>query len=371
MPSRPSLSRAISTRDSTYTCLADHDVQVTQPGIEPGPATELRRAEALLALMSFRGVGPAAAIKLARHFSTWEELARAEEEELRRLVGAPAQALQGRRCPQVAPPPPGVQVLGYWDEDFPEAFRQLKSSPAVVWIRGCLDHTLGVAIVGTRTPSWDATGLARRLAEAAVHAGVQVVSGLAPGIDRAAHEGCLERTGRTVAVIASGVDVPEPKEHTALAQRVVASGGALLSETTPGRRSQRGGHLQRDRLQAALSAAVVVVQCGLQGGTLETAYQALAQHRALLVVEPPEDTADWTGNAALLDPARFHELPRKLQQLLAEHGPATPVTERKFLQVLRQLIPVGTDLKRDRPAPDAQDAARPADAPAVAERPLA
>ena len=141
-----------------------------------------------------------------------------------------------------------------------------------------------VAIVGARRPTPYGEAVAERLATDLVRAGVIVVSGLALGVDAAAHEGALLGEGTTVAVLGTGVDVVYPAANTGLAARIVAGGGALVSEFPDGTRPLRANFPRRNWTMAALSEVVVVVEAGEGSGALITADAALALGRTVMAV---------------------------------------------------------------------------------------
>ena len=156
--------------------------------------------------------------------------------------------------------------------DYPAGLARLPDPPAVLFVHGATTSAPAarVAVVGTREPSPWGDRTARECAAAAVSAGAAVVSGLAWGIDTAAHEAAVAAGGVTWAVLPGSLDVIFPSSNTALAERIVESGGALISEYLPGSRPHPTFFIERDRLQAALSHAVVVVETGTTGGTMHT-----------------------------------------------------------------------------------------------------
>ena len=162
-----------------------------------------------------------------------------------------------------------------------------------------------MAVVGTRHPDRAGVELAGRLAEELVRRDYAVVSGLAIGIDTAAHQAALEAGGRTWAVLGCGVDVLPWAGAADLVRRIPAAGG-LLAEVPPGTAVSSRALVARDRLQSAMSLATVVVQTDRRSGTLHTARFSLLQGRPLVVVAPPGVAPAgpaWAGNAALCDPA--------------------------------------------------------------------
>lgn len=143
---------------------------------------------------------------------------------------------------------------------------------------------LRVAVVGSRRPTPYGEAVAERLAGDLAAAGMVVISGLALGVDAAAHLGALEAGGCTIAVLGTGVDVIYPASHTDLARRIVEGGGALVSQFADGTRPQRGNFPRRNWTIAALSDAVIVVEAAEGSGALITAEAALAQQREVMAV---------------------------------------------------------------------------------------
>jgi DNA processing protein len=141
-----------------------------------------------------------------------------------------------------------------------------------------------VAIVGTRHCTEYGRRLAFELATACSEAGWVVVSGLARGIDGAAHRGALAASGPTVAVLGCGPDVPYPRQHVGLSRDIVDGGGAIITEYPPGASPLAWGFPPRNRIISALSVAVVVVESAATGGSLSTASRAVSQARTVFAV---------------------------------------------------------------------------------------
>lgn len=182
---------------------------------------------------------------------------------------------QGQRC--------GAEVVTLADPQYPQLLRGIPDPPLALYVRGQLPEVLCVAVVGTRNPSSDGEYVAHRMAWELAAAGVCVVSGLARGIDAAAHRGALEGGGPTVAVLGCGVDVRYPAGHEELADRV-ASRGALVSEYPPGTPPAKYHFPLRNRIISGLARAVVVVEATLRSGALITADLALEQGREVFAV---------------------------------------------------------------------------------------
>ena len=178
-----------------------------------------------------------------------------------------------------------ISTLSAGDTAYPTALAAIHDPPPFLWIRGepCALARPAVAIVGSRTASPYALEVARRLGADLARRGISIISGMARGVDSAAHRGALDAGGVTVAVFGCGVDIIYPREHSALAKRICER-GALVSEFRPGTPPYKGHFPQRNRIISGLSLAVVVVEAAERSGSLITADFALEQGRAVLAV---------------------------------------------------------------------------------------
>jgi DNA processing protein len=178
----------------------------------------------------------------------------------------------------------GIGVLPWFDARFPTMLGAISDGPVVLWFRGdlsALDRP-AVAIVGSRAGTVVALETAARLSADLAARGITVVSGLARGVDSAAHRGAL-KTGRTVAVLGSGLDHVYPREHRELA-RDIAVRGLVVSEYPPGTRPEKRFFPLRNRLISGLSRAVVIIEAAEDSGSLITAACALEQGRDVMAV---------------------------------------------------------------------------------------
>jgi DNA processing protein len=182
-------------------------------------------------------------------------------------------------------------------DDLPDAPRQLFA----IGDRSALDAAPAglVAIVGTREASSYGLRVAKALGQAFAKAGAVVVSGMARGVDSAAHEGALYAGGRTIAVLGTGPDVPYPAANRGLHRRVIAS-GLVLSENEPGRMAYLGCFPRRNRIIAALARATIVVEAGHKSGALNTAGQALDLGRSVAAIPGPIDSPRSAGSNQLI-----------------------------------------------------------------------
>lgn len=199
--------------------------------------------------------------------------------------------------------PSAARVVQVFADDaaYPERLRELHQVPPAIFTRGTFAVALppAVAIVGTRHATPYGLRIAQALATACAKAGVCVVSGLAYGIDGAAHQAALNANGRTVAVLGTGPDVYYPRRHRALQERI-AEQGLLMSEFPPGSTGHAGAFPQRNRLIAALADVTVIVEAPERSGALHTANYAADLGRSLGVVPNAIDVPSAKGSNALL-----------------------------------------------------------------------
>ena len=184
---------------------------------------------------------------------------------------------------------------------YPVRLLECSDPPRMLWARGDLSlcDRPCVAIVGTRRATAYGERVARELARVLALAGATIVSGLARGIDAAAHRGALDVQGATCAVLGTGLDVAYPKAHAPL-QRTIADRGLLLSELEPQNAAHGGSFPRRNRIIAALSCVTVVVEAGVKSGALITAAHALEMGRTVAVVPGPIDVPQAQGSNELL-----------------------------------------------------------------------
>jgi DNA processing protein len=243
----------------------------------------------------------------------------------------------------------GIHVMAWNDASFPAALGAISDVPPVLWYRGPLESidAPAVAIVGSRAASHVALETAERLAEDLASRGITVVSGLARGVDSAAHRGAL-KAGRTVAVLGSGVDYIYPREHAPLAQQI-AERGMVVSEYPPGVAPLPHHFPMRNRLISGLSRAVVVIEASEKSGSLITAACALEQGREVMAVPGNVLSGRNRGGHALLkDGAKIvesvddivEELGMRLVPQQDQHGPTSPSRSARSVDpILKDMAP--------------------------------
>jgi len=263
----------------------------------------------LLLLQELPGVGPVTVRHLLERFGTperaltapsrdftaiagWDAARARSEHDLRRTVrGALSRAGEL-----------GMRVVTWTAHDYPDAMRRLADPPPVLFLRGRADllgRPQAVTVVGARRATGRARDVAERLGARLARAGVTVVSGLALGVDGAAHVGALGAHGDTIAVLGTGADVAYPRAHRRLFERIAAT-GLLVSEFMPGTRAAPHHFPRRNRLLAAISSIVVVVEAGRRSGSLITVDHALDLGRDVWAVPGPIDASVCEGSNRLL-----------------------------------------------------------------------
>ncbi|MCZ6643637.1 MAG: DNA-processing protein DprA [Gammaproteobacteria bacterium] len=199
-----------------------------------------------------------------------------------------------------------INAVGYYDDSFPVLLREIPDPPLLLYFRGELDvaSRQAVAIVGSRRCTASGVSIAEHLAGGLAGLGLGVVSGLARGIDSAAHRGALLAStahgGKTIAVLGSGIGRVYPSANRALAREIVARGGLLLSEYAPFVSPQRYHFPERNRLISGISLGVVVVEASERSGSLITARLGLEQGREVMAVPGQVGSANSPGCHRLL-----------------------------------------------------------------------
>jgi DNA processing protein len=287
-----------------------------------------------LTLAMVPGVGPRTRQQLLERFGTAEAVLAASSSELRSVkrVGAKlCQAIVTARKEIDAEAEielcrrSGVSIILESDEAYPRSLRELPDPPGVLFVRGKLEpcDSLGIGIVGSRHATHYGLQQAERLAGSLARAGLTVVSGLARGIDAAAHKAALAAGGRTIGVLASGVLNIYPPEHKELAAQVAAN-GAVISESPPLTEPLAGMFPQRNRIISGLSVGVLVIEASLRSGALITARHAMEQGRDVFALPGPVTSRMSQGCHRLIrDGAKLVE---NVDDILEELGPLVAAT---------------------------------------------
>lgn len=189
-----------------------------------------------------------------------------------------------------------LRFVTVFDSEYPDQLRWIYNRPPLLFVKGSLDLTMteqSISIVGSREASDLGTRRARKLANELAEAHYAVISGLARGIDTAAHAATLASGGLTVAVLGTGVDQTYPPENAVLAREIVTSGGALLSQFIPDQRPTRWSFPLRNVTMSGLSMATVVVEASATSGARQQATRALEHGRPVFLMASLVDTHEW------------------------------------------------------------------------------
>ena len=288
-----------------------------------------RELRDLICLTMVTGVGPLTGQALLERFKSAGRVLDASPASLRDVPGVgPKLAERIAQARQEHDPDAemelcrqgGVALLSRSDAAYPRPLQDIPDPPSLLYLKGTYEpcDELAIAVVGSRRCSPYGVRVAERLASSMARVGLTVVSGLARGIDAAAHRGAIKAGGRTLAVLANGLGQVYPPEHEELAASVVGS-GALVSEM-PMRQSPLSGLFpQRNRLIAGLCLGVVVVEATPRSGSLSTARHAMEQNREVFAVPGPVDSLSSQGCHRLIrDGARLVET---IDDILEELGP--------------------------------------------------
>src|SRR5271168_772774 len=285
-------------------------------GPEPLPTTASENRLAWVALTLTPGLGPKRILKAAQTLQDVSRLFQLSLTELEAL-NFPAPSAQflfsGKARVEAEQELQRVHeqrgaILVYEDEDYPERLREIFDPPPVLWTLGDVRLLArpAIAIVGTRHPTPYGTGMAEVLARDLASRRMVGLSGMARGIDTAAHRGALAGKGRTVAVWGTGVDVIYPKENKSLAEDILAAGGTLVSEYRLGTFPAPQNFPKRNRVLSGISIGVLVVEAGENSGTRVTARCALEQNRGVFAVPGNVTTKNaWGPNTLIKQGAKL------------------------------------------------------------------
>lgn len=228
----------------------------------------------------------------------------------------------------------GITILTEQDVRYPRLLREIPDPPIVLFFQGdwCQEDALAIAIVGTRRATQYGLRQAERFASGLAQIGLTVVSGLARGIDAAAHRAAIRFGGRTIAVLGSGLLNVYPPEHNSLAAAVRGSGVAI-SELPPFRKPMSGTFPQRNRLISGLSLGVLVVEAARRSGAQITASHASEQGRDVFAVPGPADSRMSHGCHLLI--RQGAKLVESVEDILEELGPLVESVPRDDGSVIR------------------------------------
>jgi DNA processing protein len=300
----------------------------------PQPAADETLADSLR-LSMVNGIGPRLRKALLEEFGTASAVLAAAPADLRRVSGIGAELTRriaaARQEIDVQAELElcagnNIALVAESDAGYPRSLAEIHDPPGILFVRGEIrpQDAIAVAMVGSRHATQYGLGQAERLAGSLARAGVTIVSGLARGVDAAAHRGALAAGGRTLAVLGSGVLNMYPPEHAELAEQIVAA-GAVISESPPRSPPLSGAFPQRNRIISGLSLGVLVVEASTNSGALITARHAMEQGREVFAVPGRVDNRMSRGCHRLIrDGAKLVET---ADDVLEELGPLVSPAE--------------------------------------------
>jgi DNA processing protein len=343
-------------------------IRAVRPVIMSTTAASQSNEALWLALALTPGLSAARVGPLVQHFGSVQAIFRASLTDLEAAGLRPASAqaialgksLESAQEEMLRAAAAGAQVLTLDDPLYSAPLRQIYDPPTVLFLRGNAEllQKPGIAVIGTRHPTPYGLGMAERLSCDLAARGLVIISGMARGIDSAAHRGAVTARGKTIAVFGTGVDIHYPRENARLAEQILSLGGALLSEFPMGTPPTPQNFPIRNRIISGLALGVLVVEAGEYSGTRVTARCALEQSRELFAV-PGNVTnkLSWGPNTLIKQGAKltatwedvWEELPSGLRATLEgssreSESPASaslfpdhqlPPHERKVLALIR------------------------------------
>ncbi|HBD63299.1 MAG TPA: hypothetical protein DC038_02570, partial [Clostridiales bacterium] len=199
-----------------------------------------------------------------------------------------------------------IKIIGIYDDDYPKRLNEIEDRPLILYVDGhedLLHYNSNIAIVGSRNPSQEGYEISSIFAEKLTEEHCCIVSGFASGCDEAAHNGCLQAKGRTMAVIPSG-HLQVLKNNKALYNMIILNGGAVVSELPPNVKAEKHAFIDRNRVIAALSEGVIVIEGGQKGGTSHTVKFANAYSRPVAYtssISSTGQTSIFNGDIEVID----------------------------------------------------------------------
>ncbi|WP_240911138.1 DNA-processing protein DprA [Paludisphaera soli] len=298
--------------------------------MDPSPSPADAPLRDMLTLMLTSGVGPLTSRALLDQFGTPGAVLDAAVSELREVPGVGPKLADRIKHARADNDPDrelaecrrhGVALIPRGDDRYPSPLDEIPDPPALLYVKGSFEarDQIAIALVGSRRCTPYGIRTAERLATALARTGFTIVSGLARGIDAAAHRGALKAGGRTIAVLGNGLSGIYPSEHEELAAEIAAGRGAVVSELPMTQGPLAGLFPQRNRVISGLCLGVIVVEAAPRSGSLSTAHHAMEQNREVFAVPGPVDSLASRGCHRLIrDGARLVET---VDDVLEELGP--------------------------------------------------
>jgi len=194
-----------------------------------------------------------------------------------------------------------IDLIFQDEKNFPKLLKEIPLPPVAIYTKGKIDpEAVSLSVVGTRKATPDGEEIAYELAEKIAKQNIQITSGLAMGIDSAAHKGALKAKGKTIAVLGRGLDEIYPKTNERLAEEILQNGGAIISEYPIGSEPLAHRFLERNRIISGISIATILIEAPEKSGSISTARFAIEQNRDLFVVPGPANHRNYSGSHKLI-----------------------------------------------------------------------
>ena len=292
------------------------------------------------AFSNFFGIGPERFAKLLSKFESAEEAYKRKREELAEVLGEnlTEKFLKFKERFDIEKEfekleKKGIKVVAKFEEDYPKSILNIPDPPICLYVKGDYDSfgfekEFFFAVVGTRKPTSYGRNTAFNFAFSLAKAGACIVSGMAMGIDSEAHKGALEAGGKTIAVLGCGVDIVYPAVNRGLYNKIIESGGLVISEFPPGTLVQKGLFIARNRIISGLSKGVLVVEGGETSGSLITARYAAEQGKDVFAI--PGRITDKMAKAPNLLIKQGAFLVESVEEIIEQYLPEVKLVEKEF-----------------------------------------
>src|SRR5437763_7756756 len=312
----------------------------------------MNSTEACIALNMLPTMGPVRLRKVLEVFGEPERVLAAKRDELRRIDGIGNEVAEqisnwesvvdlGAELKRISDF--GASVITPTSSMYPKSLREIHNPPIVLYVWGTLTarDQRAISVIGSRRTTHYGTESAKKLSYQLAYAGLTVISGLARGIDTAAHQGALAAKGRTIAVIGSGLSRLYPAENAALAEKIRSGNGAILSEFSMEIEPDRQTFPMRNRIISGWSQGILIVEAGLNSGALITASQAIEQGRSVYAVPGHINAPSAMGSNRLIQQGAklvisASDILEDLQILLPETKPSTEASARPLTQLYEE-----------------------------------
>lgn len=249
--------------------------------------------------------------------------------------------------------PLSIKLILKEDADFPEMLKNIPWPPFAIYIKGNLHSIKSVSIVGTRKVGLQGKTIAKQIAKGLAENDIQIISGLALGVDESAHQGALDGNGYTIAILPIGLGDIYPRQNSNLAKEILRAGGGLISEFPINYRPFSSSFIQRNRIISALSPTTIIIEAPKKSGALATARFALEQDREIFVVPGPAINPNYQGSHQLIrDGARLitcasdvlEDMGIEVKDINKKTLEEATGDEKKILEIINQLgWPVSID----------------------------